>query len=247
MKNLIYYLLFPGFVFTVVLGLFTSWIDRKVTARVQWRVGPPLLQPVYDIIKLLGKEVIIPQGAPRTLFILLPLVGLSAAILVSTINWLAMLDSSKGFVGDWIVAIYLLAIPAIIMIINAFASANPLASVGGSREIKLLLGYELPFVIACLVPVVKAGSIQLGEIAAFQASSGIFIFSISGIIAFIVALMCTQAKLGLVPFDMAEAETEIMAGAYIEFSGPILAIFKLTKYVMFVASPIFLVLLFMGN
>lgn len=247
MKYLFYYLVFPGFLFTTVLGFLSSWLDRKITARVQWRKGPPLLQPIYDFIKLLGKETIIPIGAPRFLFLTLPLVGLASAVLVSTMNWIALFDTRSGFVGDWIVAIYLLAIPAIMLIINALASANPLSSVGASREIKLLLAYELPFVIACLVPVIKAHSIKLGEVIGFQASNGIVLFSVSGVIAFIIALLCTQAKLGLVPFDMAEAETEIMAGAYIEFSGCVLAIFKLTKFVMFVASPVFLVLLFMGN
>jgi NADH-quinone oxidoreductase subunit H len=247
MKNLFYYTVFPGFLFTVTLGFLSSWLDRKVTARVQWRVGPPLLQPVYDVIKLLGKEIIIPQGAPKFLFLMLPLVGLASAILVSTMNWLSMLDAGSGFVGDWIVVIYLLAVPAIMLILGSFASANPLASVGGSREIKLLLGYELPFVMACLVPVIKAHSIKLGEIIAFQASSGILLSSVSGVAAFIIALLCIQAKLGLVPFDMAEAETEIMAGAYIEFSGAVLAVFKLTKFIMLVASPLFLVVLFMGS
>ncbi len=247
MKYLFYYTIFPGFLFTIALGFLSSWLDRKVTARVQWRVGPPLLQPVYDIIKLLGKESIIPQGAPKLLFLTLPLVGLASAILVSTMNWLSMLDAGSGFAGDWIVVIYLLAVPAIMLILGSFASANPLASVGGSREIKLLLGYELPFAMACLVPVIKAHSIKLGEIITFQASSGILLSSVSGIVAFIVALLCIQAKLGIVPFDMAEAETEIMAGAYIEFSGAVLAVFKLTKFIMLVASPIFLVILFMGN
>ena len=95
----------------------------------------------------------------------------------------------------------------------------------------------------CLVPIVKARTIVLSGLVEHQMLNGAFIGSFSGVIAFIVGLMCIQAKLGLVPFDAAEAETEIMAGAYIEFSGPVLAVFKLTKFIMMVATPLFLALL----
>ena len=76
---IVYYLVFPGFLFTAVVGLLTTWVDRKVSARVQWRVGPPWYQPFADTVKLLGKEVIVPAGAKRTGFLLWPVVGLAAA------------------------------------------------------------------------------------------------------------------------------------------------------------------------
>ena len=247
MKAILLYLVFPGFLFTAILGMFISWVDRKVTARVQWRKGPPILQPLYDIVKLLGKELILPEGASVWTFLVFPLFGLASVALASTIIWLSFFNPASTFIGDFIVILYFLTVPAIVLIVASFASANPLASVGASREMKLVLSYELPFILASLVPILKAGTIRLGGLVGAQATGGLFIGSLSGAIAFIVILLCTQAKLGLVPFDMAEAETEIMAGAYIEFSGPALAIFKLTKFMSLVAMPMFVVLLFMGN
>lgn len=242
MKILLDYLIFPGFLFTAVVGILASWIDRKVTARVQWRVGPPLLQPFYDIVKLLGKETIVPQGS-KFIFLFAPLFGMSAAIIVSTLLWNTILDPSATFLGDIIVVLYLLIIPAIAVIIGGFASKNPLASLGASREMKLVLAYELPFILTLIVPIIKAGSIKLGDII----SNGMILQSPSGIIAIIVAVLCMQAKLGLVPFDMAEAETEISAGAYIEYSGTSLAIFRLTRYMMLFIMPMVLVTAFMGG
>ncbi len=245
-KYLFNFLIFPGFLFTVVFGLAASWIDRKVTGRVQWRVGPPWYQPLMDLVKLSIKEITVPRSASKELFFLSPMIGLSAVTLVSTFVWLINIyPGSNGFSGDIIVILYLLTLPAIAVILGASASGNPLASLGVSREIKLVMAYELPFIISLLVPVIKSGGmLRLGDIIAYQAAHGAFLSSLSGIIAFIVMIFCMQAKLGLVPFDMAEAETEIMAGTYIEYSGMLLAIFKLTKTMLMVALPLFLITLF---
>ena len=88
--------LFPGFLFTAVVGLIASFIDRKVTARVQWRKGPPLLQPLYDFVKLLGKETIVPKGASKLTFLLSPVFGLAAVTLVSTIIWISLITPEKN-------------------------------------------------------------------------------------------------------------------------------------------------------
>ncbi|MGE5279774.1 MAG: respiratory chain complex I subunit 1 family protein [Deltaproteobacteria bacterium] len=237
-----------GFILTAVLGLFASWVDRKVTARVQYRVGPPFLQPVTDLVKLLGKESLIPEGASRAAFFLPPVVGLASVILVSAILWRNDLDPAGSFVGDWIVTLYLLTIPAISIMMGGFASRNPLASVGASREMKLLLSYELPFILALLVPVIKAGfDVRLGAILSVQADEGVFAGSLSGIVALVVAVLCVQAKLGLVPFDIAEAETEIVGGPLIEYSGPALAVYRLMKNMLLFTLPFFLMILFMGG
>ncbi len=242
------YLLFFGFFLTAAVGLFASWIDRKVTARVQYRVGPPVLQPLIDIIKLLGKETLVPAGASKTTFLLAPVLGLGSVILVSTLLWVNDINVGQGFMGDIIVALYLLTIPSISIIIGGFASANPLASLGASREMKLILGYELPFVLAMLVPVIKAGySIRIGDILLFQARSGVIAGNPSGILALVVALMCVQAKLALVPFDIPEAETEISGGALIEYSGAGLAVYRLMKNMLLFTLPFFLIILFMGG
>ena len=240
------FLIYPGFLFTVCFGLAASWIDRKVTARIQWRVGPPWYQPLIDLVKLSIKEITVPRSASKGLFFLSPLIGLSAVTLVSMLVWLANIDPvSKGFSGDIIVIMYLLTLPAIAVILGASASGNPLASLGASREIKMVMAYELPFIISLIVPVIKSGGLlKLSEIISYQAVNGSFIASLSGIIAFIVMIFCMQAKLGLVPFDASEAETEIIAGTCIEYSGMLLAILKLTKTMLMVALPLFLITLF---
>lgn len=244
----IFYLLFYGFLLTAVIGLLVSWIDRKVTARVQYRVGPPLLQPLIDIVKLLGKETLIPSGASKTTFLMAPAVGLASVIVVSTLLWLNNINPVQGFLGDWIVVLYLLTIPSISIIMGGFASRNPLASLGASREMKLILGYELPFVLAVLVVVIKSNfSLRLGEILGFQAQGGVFIGSLSGFLAWVVAVFCIQAKLALVPFDIPEAETEITSGPLIEYSGSALAIYRLMKNMLLFILPFFLIILFMGG
>ncbi len=248
MNILFNYLIFPGFIFTISFGMIASWIDRKVTARVQWRKGPPFLQPLYDVLKLLGKETIIPEGASRVVFLLAPLFALSSVVLVSTILWKSILYPKYSFLGDLIVIIYLLTIPAISTIVGGFASASPYASLGASREIKLMLSYELPFLLAVLVPIVQSGfTLRFGSIVFHQMQEGIVITKASGIIAFIVAILCMQAKLTIAPFDIPEAETEIVSGPYVEYSGTPLALFKMTKMMMLFAMPMLLVTLFMGG
>ena len=248
MRELFQYLIFPGAVFTVCVGCLASWIDRKVSARVQWRVGPPLLQPFYDIVKLLGKETIIPIGAARWTFLLAPVIAFSSAILVSSLLWQVMLSPKTGYIGDLIVVIYLLTIPSLCLVIGGAASANPLSSLGASREMKMILSYELPLILALFVPVIKAkGLIQLGFLLDWQQHHGLFIFSPSGVLAFLVAILCIQAKLGLVPFDNPEAETEIIAGPYTEYSGPPLALFKLTNWMLLFILPVFIMILFLGG
>lgn len=237
-----------GFVVTAIIGFLVSWVDRKVTARVQYRVGPPLLQPVIDIVKLLGKEVLIPEGASRGAFFTAPVLGLISAALVATLLWMNNINHVDSFLGDIIVVLYLLTVPSVAIMMGGFASGNPLASLGASREMKLILSYELPFVLSVLVPVIKTGfSIRLGDILTFQTLFGVNIGSWSGALAFIVALMCVQAKLALVPFDIPEAETEIVSGPLIEYSGAGLAIFKLTKNMLLFILPFFLIIIFMGG
>lgn len=241
------FLIYPGFLFSAVIGLLSSWIERKVTARIQWRVGPPWYQNFADLMKLTNKEVILPEGAALT-FLLAPYLGLLSVVLVATILGMALSSPLESFVGDLIVVLYLLVIPAISVIIGASASRNPLASVGASREMKLVLGYELPFLLAVIVVIIKsAGAIQIGTIINQQINSLSYFSSLSGKLAFFVAILCMQAKLGLVPFDMAEAEQELMSGTLIEYSGLPLAVFKLTKAVLFYTLPLFLIILFLGK
>ncbi len=244
----IFYFLFFGFLLTAIIGLLASWIDRKVTAKVQYRVGPPLLQPLIDIVKLLGKETLIPAGSSKITFLIAPVIGLASVILVSTLLWINNIYPAKSFLGDLIVVLYLLVIPSISIIMGGFASRNPLASLGASREMKLILSYELPFILAVLVTVIKSGfTFRLGEILTFQAQNGAFVGSWSGTLALIVAIICMQAKLALVPFDIPEAETEIAGGPLIEYSGSGLAIYRLMKNMLMFTVPFFLIIVFIGG
>ncbi len=248
MTAILSYLVFPGFVFTAAAAMLVHWIDRKVTARLQWRVGPPPLQPVYDLVKLLGKETLVPLGSPAATFLAAPVLGLTAVVAVSTMAWRAMLWPAQGFLGDLIVLVYALMLPSLSVILGGFASGNPVASLGASREMKLMAADELPFLLAVLVPVIHSGgAIRLGELVEHQEAAGMTAASISGGLALVVALLAVQAKLTLVPFDCPEAETEIMGGPYTEYSGPPLALFRLTRMMMHFTLPSVVVLLFLGG
>lgn len=243
------FLVFPGFLFSLVIGLIAGWVDRKVTARIQWRVGPPWYQNFLDIFKLLFyKETLIPQGVSRAVFLGMPLIALAGATLVSTALLAISGSHARGFVGDILVVTYLLAIPSIALMLGGFASENSLASLGASREMKLILAYELPFILSLAVPIMKSGfALRLGEILSYQSTNGSIIWSASGLISFLVMLLCIQAKLGFIPFDISEAETEIISGPYIEYSGKTLAIFKMSKAIMTFAAPVFLITLYFGG
>lgn len=247
MKLLFNYLIFPGFLFSAIIGLIAGWVDRKVTARIQWRKGPPWHQNFTDILKLLGKETIVPEGAGLT-FLSSPYIGLMGLVLATTILGVAIRSPLESFTADLIVIVYLLIIPAVAMILGASSSRNPLASIGASREMKLVLAYELPFILSIIVVIIKSGAaIQLGQILDHQIRLGSNLASWSGALAFIVSILCMQAKLGFVPFDAAEAEQEIMGGVLIEYSGLPLAIFKLTKAVLLYTMPLFLIVLFWAS
>ncbi len=248
MKEIFYFLVYPGFLFAAVVGGLLSWFDRKVTAWVQFRKGPPLLQPYYDFLKLLFvKETILPAKGSAAVFLLAPVFSLFGAIMAGSIILMPALNITTGFTGDIIVIFYLLNIPSLSYIIGALASGNPLASVGASREIKLILSYELTFILVIAAIILKADMhIRLNDIIAAQ-SGNAFIGSISGVILFIVSLFCIQAKLGLVPFDIAEAETEINHGSFIEYSGTPYALIVLTKYIMLFILPAFLGVLLLGG
>jgi len=232
----------------LVLGLVTSWIDRKVTARIHARVGPPWFQPIADILKLLGKETMVPDGPGRSVFLAAPLFGFAGIALASALLGHAIIFPETSFVGDVVVLVYLLMIPAISLIIGATASGNPIAIVGASREMKLMLGYELPYLIVIATILYKTGfDFRLMSIIDAQAQNGWNLWSVSGILGFIVLLLSTQAKLGLVPFDMAEAEQEIMGGIITEYSGPPLAVIKMTKAMLLAVVPLMMVVLLMGG
>jgi NADH-quinone oxidoreductase subunit H len=247
--NLFYFLVFPGLLFVGITGGFLSWFDRKVSARVQFRKGPPILQPFYDFFKLLlVKETILPKNGSPILFLLAPIFSVFGATMAGVFILLPLFNITTGFRGDLLVIFYLLTIPSFSYIIGSLASGNPLAAVGGSREMKLILSYELTFLLVIAGVIMKCGQqFDLDSIIHTQQATSPFVGSISGVLLFIAGIFCIQAKLALVPFDMPEAEAEITEGIYIEYSGSAYALIKLTKYIMLFVLPSLLAALLLGG
>ena len=244
---LFYLLVFPGLLFTAVLGLLVGWVDRKVSARVQFRVGPPLFQNFNDFFKLLGKETIIVRESMRSIFVLSPLVAFGVTTLIAAMIGL-VLFFGFGFGGDLLVIMYLLMIYSVMVILGGSATGNVYSSLGAGREIKLLLADELAFILVCLVPIIKSGyHIKLEEILNVQTQQGSFIGSVAGTLAFIAGLLCIQAKMTLPPFNIPEAETEIVEGPLMEYSGPLLGFWKLNQAMQWVSFPFLLIMLFLGG
>ncbi|MFW6119447.1 MAG: complex I subunit 1 family protein [Petrotogales bacterium] len=237
-----YTLVFPGGLFALAAGLLGWWVERKVSAKVQHRVGPPWNQNFYDVFKLLGKESIIPEQSASFLYIASPIIAFSAILALSVVVGVPVFLGSI-FAGDIILVIYMLAIISAAIFLGAGSSSNVFASIGAGRELKMLLADELVFVMILLVPVIKSEFVfKLNEI--FESTPAIF--SISGIIAYLLGLITIQAKLAIQPFDLPEAETELAGGVEIEYSGVLLAIWKLTKGVQFFVLPLLLSALFFG-
>ena len=241
-KILFQYLVFPGVLFIAIFGMLLSWLERKITARLQWRKGPPWYQSFADFIKLLGKEVLVPEGANTFVFYFAPLLAFLSVSLAGAVIFISGLYG-KSFVADLIVVLYLLIMPSLALVLAGSASANPVAAVGASREMNLAFAYELPFVLAVMVPVIKSGgSIKLKELASVNSMA-----SLSGILAFLVVVICLHAKLGFPPFDIAEAETELMGGVFLEYSGVLLGLFRLSRQMLLLVGPAFAVLIFWGG
>jgi NADH-quinone oxidoreductase subunit H len=246
---LFYFFIFPGLLFAGVTGAFLSWFDRKITARIQFRKGPPLLQPFYDFFKLmLVKETILPKNGSPLMFLLSPVFAVFGATMAGVFILLPLFNITTGFKGDLLVIFYLLTIPSFSYIMGALASGNPLAAVGGSREMKLILSYELTFLLFMAGIIMKCGQhFDLYSIIQAQQAGSPFIGSVSGVLLFIVGIFCIQAKLALVPFDMPEAEAEITEGIFIEYSGAAYGLIKLAKHIMFFILPAFLTAMLMNG
>lgn len=248
-SDIFYFLVFPGLLFSGIAGGLLAWFDRKVTARVQFRKGPPVLQPFYDFFKLLlVKETIIPKHGSPILFLLAPIFSVTGAVLSAVFILLPLFNITTGFRGDLIVIFYLLTIPSFSYITGSLASGNPLAAIGGSREMKLIMSYELTFLLVVAGIILKSGGqTDLYSIILTQQATSSYIGSISGVMLFIAGIFCLQAKMAIVPFDMPEAEAEITEGIFIEYSGAAYALIKLSKYIMLLALPSLIEAMFMGG
>ena len=209
-------------VFAMVLDIGLVWVERKVVARFQDRLGPNrigpfgLIQPVADIIKMVIKEDITPDGADKVIYNIAPVLAATSVILLWAILPLAStiygVDLNVGLL--YIVAAGALGTLAIIM--AGWSSNNKYALLGAFRMVANMISYEVPMVVILLVPTILANTMSIRGIT--EAQSGMW-FGILSPLAFIIFLISAIAELGRAPFDLSEAESEIVAGFHIEYTG----------------------------
>jgi NADH-quinone oxidoreductase subunit H len=221
-----------------------EWLDRKLLARLQNRLGPRWFQPLADTIKLLAKEEIVPQGVHRLLFIALPVVALTGALTAALYIPLFGLRPSYSFPGDLIVTVYLLSLLTLCTGLAGANTDNRFSLIGAIRALTQLFAYEAPFLMALLGPAIAAGSWQIEVITNQLAGSWLLL---TQPISFVVALVGLMGKLEMPPFDAPEAETEIVAGALTEYSGRGLALFHLGRGVELVIGLTLIAAFYMGG
>ena len=226
LQALFFILIFPGLLFVSVFGLMAEYVDRKIYARLQNRVGPPWFQTFADFIKLLGKEDIVPCAANPRMFSLAPLFALTSA--ATTFLYIPFWNSKPifSFNGDIIMILYLLTIPTLAFFIGGWYSTSLFSKLGSVRAVTQLFAYEVPLFMSILSAAILANSWSLREISLFYTQHPLYcLFNLTG---FAISLVALLGKLEKVPFDIPEAETEIVAGAFTEYSGRRLAILRLT-------------------
>ena len=244
-------LVFPGFTFLFFFTMFCDWVERKIEARMQNRMGPTftgpggILQPFADVVKLLTKEDIVPGGAKKTIFRLAPI--LSFSIIVFAISFLpidgAAIIPDSSFAGDLIFIMALITIANFFLFLSGWASANPYSDIGASRLLTQFLGYDIPLVILALAPAFLAGSLTIASIAASQYLP----FIILAPWAFVLFIVTLQAELEKDPFDIPHAESEVVGGLETEFCGGKLAFLRLTRDMQIVFGAALVVELFLGG
>jgi NADH-quinone oxidoreductase subunit H len=219
-------LIFPGLIFIFWLALFYEWIDRKFYAKLQYRYGPlhtgpkGFLQPFADFVKLLAKEDIVPAAADRFLFTLSPIIVFALALFALFYVPIVPLvrDVAFGsFEGDILLVIFVLTMIALIKFLGGWGSVNRFSTVGSVRLAFQLLGYEIPLAIALLTAAMATGTLNISLIAQRVSSNAIIATALLPALA--ISVICFQAELERIPFDIPEAEQEIVAGWLTEFSG----------------------------
>ena len=203
-----------------LVAVFFLGLSRQIIARIQRRYGPPIYQPVIDVVKLLTQNDHVSHGPVFDLGIILALGGSIVTILFIPVSGIHPLSAS----GDLLVVLYLMLLSPLGMALAAGGAANPNASIGVSRKLIMALGYEAPFLLAVLAVMVSGGTTSLLEITQAQQASalswGLFRLPFSMLAAFLVL----PAMLGIRPFDMVTAPQEIASGPLVEFGGKYLAI-----------------------
>ena len=220
-----YMLVFPGFLFLVIFALLAEYVDRKLCARLQNRIGPPWYQPLADLIKLAAKEEIIPQLADTWTFKLAPVAALTAIVTAFLYIPLWGRQAAMSFPGDVIVVLYLLTIPTVTFFLGGWYSRSVYSMIGAARSIMQLFAYEIPLFLCILGPALLANTWSLSDMAAFYERHPSF--AALNVVGLCVSLVAMLGKLERVPFDIPEAETEIVAGSFTEYGGRLLALFRL--------------------
>jgi NADH-quinone oxidoreductase subunit H len=242
---------FPGFIHLMLVVMFLTWYERKVLARIQLRIGPlyaggpgGILQPIADGIKLIFKEVMIPYKANKPLFIWIPLAlvffaAVPFAVIPFGQNWvIANLDVGLVFVFA-MTSLF----PSMILIF-AWASNSKYPFLGGLRSLFQQVAYEIPMWISALSVVLLAGSLDLVDIV--NAQQKIW-FVIPAFLSFIVFFIAVMAELERLPFDLPEAEPELVAGWFTESSGAIFMVLFLALYMKLYLMSALVTVLFLGG
>jgi formate hydrogenlyase subunit 4 len=227
-------------VLVLLLAPFFQGVQRRLTARVQSRRGPPLLQPYFDLLKLLGKEDLESGEAPavQRLAAYLSLASVLATACLVPLGFAAPL----GMVGDVILLVYLLLLSGVCTLLAGAAAGSTYSWVGVSREMMSMIALEPILAVALAVGAVHARSFRLESV--LDGSPYAAAVPVSGLVMLVVMLLAFQAFAGRVPFDVAEAETEIMDGPLSEYSGQKLALFRLAQMVKLVVYSAIFVALF---
>lgn len=244
LNSLIALLIFPGGLFIATIGLVYEWVDRKLLAQFQNRIGPRWFQPLADLVKLLAKEEVIPEGVNPKLFIGLPIFALAGVLTAALYVPIGGVAPAFNFKGDLIVTLYLLSLLTLCTGLAGSNTMDRFSLVGATRTLTQLFSYEAPFLLALLGPAVAAGSWQINEIAAYADKRLLLVTQPLGFLAVLIGLM---GKLELPPFDAPEAETEIVAGALTEYSGRGLALFHLGKGIEMVVGLTLIAAFYLGG
>jgi NADH-quinone oxidoreductase subunit H len=243
-----------GAILGVLIGLlaYVTLLERKFAARMQSRIGPyrvgphGLLQPIADGVKLLLKEDLMPSTADRPVFNLAPVVFMIPCLLI-----FAMIPFAPGIgVSDLDNGVLLFLAISSLEIVGLFmagwGSNNKYALLSVMRAVNQIISYDLPFLFTALVPVMLAGSLRLSEIAAAQSHLWFIAYPVIGQVAFVFFIVTGVAAENRAPFDILEAESELVAGFRVEYSGMKFAIIQLAEYAHVVGTAFLGALLFLG-
>lgn len=243
-------IILPGIAFTITLGLFFEWLERKTMARMMGRVGPMLagpagvLQPLADFLKLLYKEENIPSFADKTVFRFAPGLFFMAPLVSMLFIPVTGLTAVAGFSLDVLFIIFILAFATFVVAVLSYSSASSFTTVASGRLVLQYVSYEIPLVVSIITPALLTRSLSVQEIVRAQSAGWNVLLTPLSFAIFLVALL---AELEKPPFDIPSAKTEIVAGWLTEFSGRALAFLKLSKQIGLVFGASLAVALFLGG